>query len=112
MIQSSAKKRQKHKTIGIDSAALAQITRFGHVLLRAIPIPPIEANGGEAVIARDNKLRLADLFGYRQRLAVFVVRLLKLAPTLMDLCHDDQRHGKVVELPQLAVERRRGLRRL
>ena len=59
-------------------------------LLGAGPVAAIETDRGQPVVAGEEQLRLACLFRQRERLAIRVVRLLKIALALVDLRHDDQ----------------------
>ena len=81
-------------------------------LFRNVSVTTIEANRREPIVTRQNQLWLLDPFGKRQCLAIRLLRLLKLALALMDLPHHDERYRKMIQLPQLAIEIDRCMRRL
>ena len=109
----AANSTRQHKNGSSRSASGSRPVRshscrgFLHEFLGPDAVAAIQVDRREAVVAREDQLRLSDPLGQRERLAIRVLRLLELAAALMDLRDHDQRNGEVIELSQLAVERRR-----
>ena len=108
----STQERKQHNPIGIETGPLAQLSRFLHEFLGPTAVAAIQVDRCEAVIAREDQLRLSDPLSQHECLSIRILRLLELAAALMDLRNHDQRDGEVIELSQLAVECRGGLCRL
>ncbi len=106
---SSAQKRKQKKRIRIEPGSFAQQPGFLHELLSPHMVASIQINRRQAVVAGNDQLRFADFLSQRERFAIRLVRLLKLAAALMDLRDHDERYGKVVQLSQFAIECRCGV---
>src|SRR6478735_12476338 len=104
-LYTSAEEREQEERVGIEPGAFRQQAGFLHELLGTGAVAAIQVDRGQAVVAGEDQLRLADPLGERERLTVGVIRFLELSAALMDLRHDDQRNGEVVQLPEVAVER-------
>ena len=112
MCYRSAQEREQQKRIRIETGSLAKISSFFHELCGTDPVSTIKVNRREAVVARQDQLRLAYLFRQRERFMIDLLRLLELALTLMDLRHHDQRNRQVIQLFEFAVEVGGRLRRI
>src|SRR6188768_3362994 len=77
--------------------------------LRAIAA--VELHCRDAVVAGEQKLRLADFLGDDQRLVIVAQRGAKFTMALVDLPQYDQRHRQMIALAQPPVEIDRRLRR-
>ena len=73
-------------------------------------VAQIQVDGGEAIVAGKQQLRLVGLLGERERFPVVRDRAGRIAVTLVDLPEHDQRHRQVIELPEAPVEIDRGVR--
>ena len=72
----------------------------------------VEKQGGHALEARKDELRLGHGLGQFQRLFVVAQRFVGVAVALVDLPEHDQRHCQVVEQTELSIEIDRRLRRI
>ena len=107
-----AEKRQDHEGVGLDPGALAHLLRLRQVNLGHSLVPGIEIKSSEAIVAGEEQLRLADLFGQAQRFLIGGEGQSVVAVALVDLAQDDQRNRQVIEEPQSSVEVDGLLRRL
>ena len=105
VICASAQEREQEEGIRIEPGAFTQKAGLLQELLRPRAVAAIQVDGRQAVVAREDELRLSDPLRQRQRLAIRGLRFLQLAAALMDLRHHDERNGEVIQLAELAVER-------
>src|SRR5439155_7693673 len=82
---SLTQERQHQQFIGIHSRALAQLLGTPHIVLRALPVAPIEANRSQSIVTREEQLRLPRFFRELKRIAVGILRLLQVPLALMNL---------------------------
>jgi hypothetical protein len=71
----------------------------------------VEVERGQAIIAREEELRLPCRLDEGERLLIVAPRQLRVAMALLDLAQHYERHRQVVELAELAVEVEGRLRR-
>src|SRR5688572_22646983 len=100
----SAQERQQQQRIRIEPARLTQGSRLLHVFRGTGSITAVQVNGREPVVAGHNELRLADLLGQCERLIIRALSFLELPRALMNLRHDNQGNGQMIELPELTIE--------
>jgi len=96
----------------VGAGPLAELLSSVQEFFRPHAVAAIQMDRREAVVARHDQLRLADLLSEGERFAIRRFCLRELTPALMDLCDDDQRNREMIQLSEFAVECCRSLRRL
>ena len=71
----------------------------------------VEVERGQTIITREEELGLSRLLDEGERLLVVAPCQLRITVALLNLAQHDQRHRKVVELVELAIQVESRLRR-
>lgn len=103
--------RQHHERVRFEPGPIADRLGLQHELFRLALVAQVQVNGGEAIVAGKQQLRLVRRLGERERFPVVCDRAGRIAVTLVDLPEHDQGHREVIELPEAPVEIDRGVRR-
>src|SRR5262245_37686717 len=108
MVPPSAEEGQYQDRVAGPARGLLHLVTPGQPPLGFRLVPGVDGQRGEAVVAREQQLRLANGAGDVERFAIIPRALLALAAALMDLGEDDQGHWEVTALPEAAIHFHRG----
>src|SRR5262245_59474439 len=95
----SREERQDEKRLAAPPGRFLHRAALRQPRLRCGLVIALDGERGEALVARNEQLRLAHRLRDGQRLAVDLLTALEVAATLVDLGQDDERHGQMAALP-------------
>src|SRR5262245_42900378 len=105
----SAEEGQDQERVAGPARGFLHLATLGQPPLGLSLVPGVDGQRGEAVVAREQQLRLAHGAGDVKRFAIIPRALLALATALVDLGEDDQGHWKVTALAEAAIHFHGGL---
>src|SRR5581483_12349299 len=94
----SAQERQDEERVAAPAGRRLHLAAARHPPLGLLVVPALDGQRGEALVAREEELRLADLLGDGEGAPVVVRAPLLVAPALVDLGEDDERDRQVAPL--------------